>query len=202
MKGPQKRGKGCGLLLLGLLGLAGGLFFEGYPFLARQAPVVSDTLVIEGWLDDALLEQAASWAASNGVKRIYLTGGPIETGGYLVEWKTLPDMTKARMEALGLGQQFSLQAVPARKVRRGRTQAAAQALKVELNQERGAFNLASEGPHTRRSWRTFQKEFGDGVAVGSVALTPTDFNRSDWWSCSEGVRSMIGEAIAYVVELF
>lgn len=198
----RNRGTGCGLWLLGLLALAGWLFLGGYPFLARHAPVVSDHLVIEGWLNDELLEQAAGWAASNGVKRIYLTGGPIETGSYLVEWKSLPEMSKARMEALGLGAQFGLHAVPAEKVRRGRTQAAAQALKAELNLERGAFNLASEGPHTRRSWRTFQKEFGDGVAVGSVALTPTEYNRSDWWSCSEGVRSMIGEAIAYVVELF
>ncbi|MDD2239241.1 MAG: cytosine deaminase [Kiritimatiellae bacterium] len=199
----QKRGTGCGLLVLVLLLLlAGWLFWGAYPFLARHAPVVSDLLVIEGWLDDDVLEQAVGWAASNGVEQIYLTGGPIAVGSYLVAWNSLPEMTKARMEALDLGGQFDLQAVPADKVRRGRTRASARALKAELNLERGAFNLASEGPHTRRSWRTFQQVFGDGVAVGSVALTPTAYNHHDWWSCSEGVRNMIGEAIAYVVELF
>jgi hypothetical protein len=37
--------------------------------------------------------------------------------------------------------------------------------------------------------------------VGSVALTPTAYGREDWWTCSEGVRAMIGEAIAYGYDL-
>ncbi len=167
---------------------------RAYPFCAAGAGGV-DTLVIEGWLGDYLLEQAAGLAASNGVKRIVLTGGPIETGSYLVEWKTLPEMTKARLEALGHGERFELRAVPAQPVRRGRTRESARALQAEWKLERGAFNLASEGLHARRSGRAFRDEFGDGVEVGSVALTPVAYDGSDWWSCSEGVRAMIGEAV-------
>ncbi|NLG34146.1 MAG: hypothetical protein GX548_02200, partial [Lentisphaerae bacterium] len=138
MRRSRRGGGGCGVLLLVLLGLGVWLYAGAYPFLARQAPVASDTLVIEGWLGDELLEQAAGWAASNGVKRIFLTGGPIETGSYLVEWKTLPEMTKARLEALGHGGRFELQAVPAPRVRRGRTRESARALQAEWKLERGA----------------------------------------------------------------
>ena len=202
MKRSRRGGGGCGFLLLALAALGVWWVAGAYPFLARHAPVASDTLVIEGWLGDDLLEQAAGWAASNGVKRIVLTGGPIETGSYLVEWKTLPEMTKARLEALGHGERFELQAVPAQPVRRGRTRESARALQAEWKPERAALNLASEGLHARRSWRAFRDEFGDGVEVGSVALTPVEYDGSDWWSCSEGVRSMIGEAVAYVYDLF
>ena len=172
-----------------------------YPFLARQAPVKSEMLVVEGWMGDDLLLQAAGWAESNGVKKIIATGGPVETGSWLAEWKTYAEMTKARMEKLGLGQKFKLAAAPAEKVRRGRTRESARALKAALGMDRGSFNLASVGPHTRRSWRAFRDEFGDGVEVGSVALAPMEYGRDDWWSCSEGVRSVISESVAFVYDV-
>ena len=193
----RSRGGGCGALV-GLLLLGAAWAWIGlYPFLARHAPVRADVLVVEGWLSDDLLRQAAGWAESNGVRKIYATGGPIETGSFLVEWKTFADMTKARMEKLGLEKTFALAAVPADKVRRGRTRESARALKAALGPAPGAFNLASEGPHARRSWRTFRRTFGEGTEVGSVALEPAEYGSRDWWSCSEGVRSMIGEAVAY-----
>ena len=195
------RGTGCGLGLVLLAAGAGFAFAMLYPFLARQAPVPAETLVVEGWVSDDLLVQAAGWAESNGVKKIVATGGPIELGSYLAEWKTHAEMTKARMEALGLGKKFELAAAPAEKVRRGRTREAARALRAALGMERGSFNVASEGPHARRSWRAFRDEFGAGVEVGSVALAPTEYGRDDWWSCSEGVRAVVDETVAYVYDL-
>ena len=197
----RRRGGGCGLVLMLLVGAAFATWMRAYPFLARQAPVAAEVLVIEGWLGDDLLAQAAGWATSNGVKKIFATGGPIETGSYLAEWKTYAEMTKARLEKLGYAEKFELAAVPAEKVRRGRTRESARALRAELKMERGTFNLASEGPHMRRSWRAFRDEFGDGVEVGSVALTPLAYDGSDWWSCSEGVRAVMGETIAYGYDL-
>ena len=195
-----RRGEGRWLLLAMLVGLAFTAWMEAYPFLARQAPVAAETLVVEGWVSDDLLVQAAGWAGSNGVKRIVATGGPLETGSYLIEWQTYAEMTRARMAKLGLGERFELAAVPAEKVRRGRTRESARALRAALGAELGAFNVASEGPHARRSWRAFRDEFGEGAEVGSVALTPTAYNDSDWWKCSEGVRSVISEAIAFAYD--
>ena len=196
-----RRGEGRTLVLMLLVGLAFTAWMEAYPFLARQAPVAAETLVVEGWVSDDLLVQAAGWAGSNGVKRIVATGGPLETGSYLIEWQTYAEMTQARMAKLGLGEGFELAAVPADKVRRGRTRESARALRAALGAELGAFNVASEGPHARRSWRAFRDEFGEGAAVGSVALEPTAYNGDDWWKCSEGVRSVISEAIAFAYDL-
>lgn len=190
------RGAGCGLGLVLLAAGAGFVWATLYPFLARQAPVAAETLVVEGWVSDDLLVQAAGWAGSNGVKKIVATGGPIEIGSFLAEWKTYAEMTRARMEALGLGAKFELAAVPAEKVRRGRTRESARALRA-AGAVAGAFNVASEGPHARRSWRAFRDAFAGQAAVGSVALTPTEYDGTDWWRCSEGVRSVISEAVAY-----
>lgn len=192
----RRRGAGCGLGLVLLAAGAGFVWATLYPFLARQAPVAAETLVVEGWVSDDLLVQAAGWAESNGVKKIVATGGPIEIGSFLAEWKTYAEMTRARMEALGLGAKFELAAVPAEKVRRGRTRESARALKA-AGAAAGAFNVASEGPHARRSWRAFRDAFAGQAEVGSVALTPTEYDGTDWWRCSEGVRSVISEAVAY-----
>ena len=197
MSGGRGKGGGCGLLLVLLAAALGFAWAQAYPFLARQAPVPADVLVVEGWLNDDLLAQAASWAESNGVKKIVATGGPIELGGYLVAWKTYAEMTQARLKKLGLDEKFELAAVPAEKVRRGRTRESARALGTALGAHPAAFNLASEGPHARRSWRAFRDEFAGQAEVGSVALAPTAYGREDWWRCSEGVRAVIAEAIAY-----
>ena len=200
MSGGRGKGGGCGLLLVLLAAALGFAWAQAYPFLARQAPVPADVLVVEGWLNDELLAQAASWAESNGVKKIVATGGPIELGGYLVAWKTYAEMTQARLKKLGLDEKFELAAVPAEKVRRGRTRESARALRV-VGAAAGAFNVASEGPHARRSWRAFRAAFAGRAEVGSVALAPAEYDGEDWWRCSEGVRDVIGEAIAYAYDV-
>ena len=196
-----RRGEGWVVLLMLLAGLAFTAWREAYPFLARQAPVPAEVLVVEGWVSDELLLQAAGWAESNGVAVLVATGGPIELGSYLTKWKTYAEMTKARMAKLGLGERFELAAVPAEKVRRDRTRESARALRAAMGPELGAFNVASEGPHARRSWRAFRDEFAGQAAVGSVALQPTAYDDGDWWKCSEGVRAVISEAIAYAYDL-
>ena len=195
------RGTGCGLGLVLLAAGAGFAWAMLYPFLARQAPVPAEVLVVEGWMSDDLLLQAAGWAESNGVAVLVATGGPVELGSYLTKWKTYAEMTKARMAKLGLGERFELAAVPAEKVRRGRTRESARALRAAMGAELGAFNLASEGPHARRSWRAFRDEFAGQAEVGSVALAPTGYDDGDWWKCSDGARSVISEAIAYAYDL-
>lgn len=171
-----------------------------YPFLARHEPVRAEVLVVEGWLGDEMLDRAMEWAEANGAKTVVATGGPIETGSWLAEWGSLAEMTKARLAARGYGDRFEIEAAPAPGARRGRTRASARALKERYGERLGAFNLASEGPHVRRSWRAFRAEFGEIAEVGSVALEPTEYGPDDWWTCSEGVRAMVGELVAYAYD--
>ena len=172
-----------------------------YPFLARQAPVRSEILVVEGWMKEGLLDQALAWAESNGVTRIYTTGGPIEAGSRLAEWKTYAELAKGRLDRRGAGKHFDIVAAPAAEVRRGRTRESARALKAMMGMERGAFTLASKGPHMRRSWRAYQAEFGSDVEVGSLALVPADYGEADWWKRRKGVQDVAGQTLCYLYDL-
>jgi hypothetical protein len=59
-------------------------------------------------------------------------------------------------------------------------------------------DLASLGPHSRRSSILFQKAFAEEYEIGSIALTSEDYDPERWYSSSEGVRTTINELIAYV----
>jgi hypothetical protein len=57
--------------LLGVRGLASRPFFvvfvlESYPFLTITSPVPSDTLVVEGWMNEYAMKQAAAEYATIG----------------------------------------------------------------------------------------------------------------------------------------
>ena len=184
------------LLVLVLLAVAG--CNRLYPFLALSEPVDSDALVIEGWLADVPLEEALAWADAHGIKTLYLTGGPIETGSWLAPWRTYPEMTAARLEAIGAAARYDIRPVPAPRTRKDRTWLSAVTLRDALGTNAPAsLILASEGPHVRRSALLFRRVFGDAVRIGTLPLTPTDFDATDWWKSSTGVRTVLSETIAY-----
>ena len=58
------------------------------------------------------------------------------------------------------------------------------------------------GPHARRTRLLFQEAFGSKVAVGVIAVPDDAYDPRHWWRSSEGVRDVVGEAIAYVYARF
>jgi uncharacterized SAM-binding protein YcdF (DUF218 family) len=58
-------------------------------------------------------------------------------------------------------------------------------------------NLMTGGPHARRSRLMFEKAMGKGVTVGVIAIPAKGYDERRWWHSSQGVRSIIDEALAY-----
>lgn len=184
------------LLVLALL--AGGFVAGLYPFLAPNRPADSPIVVVEGWIADAPLAELLAWAETNGVTTLYITGGPITTGFWLAQWKTFPEMTLARLQALGADARYDIRAFPAPKTRKDRTYVSAVTLRDALAPDGlpASFTLASEAPHLRRSAHLFRRAFGGACEIGTLPLTPTDFDASDWYRSSAGVRTVLSEALA------
>ena len=200
----MKRLGKAALVLLVLAALLIGFVAGLYPFLSPSHPATdSSVLVFEGWVADAPLEEALAWADAHGVKSIYLTGGPITTGSWLAPWGTYAEMTAARLEALGVADRYEVRVFSAPETRKDRTFISAVALRDALGTNiPSSMTLASEGPHIRRSALLFRRAFGGKTRIGTLALTPTDFDRSDWWHSSAGVRTVLSEAIAFPYALF
>src|SRR5437660_848146 len=99
-----------------------------YPFLAVNDPVDGGALVMEGWLPDYALQEAITEFRRGHHSRIFVTGGPLENGAPLSEYRTYAELGAATLLRLGLNTN-AVQAVPAPRVRLDRTYASALALK-------------------------------------------------------------------------
>jgi hypothetical protein len=173
---------------------------EAYPFLAVNDPVDNGALVVEGWLPDYALQEAVTEFTRGHHSRIFVTGGPLESGAPLSEYRTFAELGAATLVRLGLDTN-AVQAVPAPRVRLDRTYASALALKnwlgshgvVETN-----LNVISLGPHSRRSRLLFEKALGKDYKVGIIAIENQEYDAKQWWASSAGVRSMLDEIIAYL----
>jgi hypothetical protein len=168
-------------------------------FLAVTDPVAGEVLVIEGWTSDYAYKQVIAEFGRHHYRKLYVTGGPVELGASLSEYKTFAELGAATLIRMGLNKE-AVQAVPSSPVRRDRTYASALALKHWLAQHNAlpaSLNLMSIGTHSRRSRLLFEKAFGGGVRVGIIAIENADFDANHWWRSSQGVRVVIGEMIAY-----
>ena len=171
-----------------------------YSFLAVNDPIDNGALVVEGWLPDYALQEAITEFGRGHYRRIFVTGGPLENGAPLSEYRTFADLGAATLVRLGLNTN-AVQAVPAPKVRLDRTYASAVALKNWLGPHgvtETNFNIISLGPHSRRSRLLFEKALGKDYKVGSIAIENQDYDARRWWASSAGVRSIMDEIIAYV----
>jgi hypothetical protein len=191
--------RGWVLGLLGFILVAVLVVREVHPFLAVNHPVDSKAMVIEGWLPDYALEVVVREFNRGNYEKLYVTGGPIEWGAPLSEYKTYAQRGAAILLKMGLSTNV-IQAVPGPHVRQDRTYAAAVAFHQWLVQNGVPLkevNLMSLGPHARRSWLLFEKGLGKDVMVGVTAIPIEDYDERRWWKSSQGVRMLIDESVAY-----
>jgi hypothetical protein len=172
---------------------------EVHPFLAVNDPIPGGVLVVEGWLPDYALEETIAAFQRGHYSRIFVTGGPLEEGAPLSEYREYAELGGAVLVRLGLATNL-VQAVPAHRVRRDRTYACAVALKNWLDQHRlgeTTVNVVSIGAHARRSRLLFSKALGRGYKVGIICIEDREYDPKKWWESSAGVRAVTGETIAY-----
>ncbi len=173
------------------------------PFLAFTDPVKAEVLVVEGWVPDYVLEKTLAEFKRGHYSRLYVTGGPLEKGGMLFDYKSYAELGMAILIRMGADRKL-VEAAPAPFVRRDRTFASALALKSRLQQQGlsvTGMNLVSLGVHARRSHLLFQKAMEKEIRVGIIAIEDRNYANERWWKSSSGVRAVIDELFAYVYAL-
>jgi hypothetical protein len=188
------------LALLGVFGAA-ALFVvrQAHSFLAVTETLPGGALVVEGSVPDYVLEAAINEFRRGHYEKLYVTGGPLDAGAPLVEYRTYAERGAAILLKLGLSPN-EFQAVPAPQVRQDRTYTAMIALRDHFQQNRtmpAKVNLVTRGPHARRSRLLLQYALGKEVQVGVTAVPNRDYDVVHWWRSSPGVRDVIAEALAY-----
>ncbi|MEO7008885.1 MAG: hypothetical protein ABI156_07065 [Caldimonas sp.] len=193
------------LLLIGIGAmLLAGFVFGVVGFLMPHEPAHgldghgAGTVVVEGWLDEADLDQAIAALRSRHYERVLVTGGPIESWDDARVWKTYAARAAGYLK-VRVPAGVEVIAVPAPATAKNRTYLSALMVR-EWARSAGvaldAIDLYSAGVHARRSRLVYRLAFGPAVEVGVLAATPPGFDPQRWWSSSAGAKSVVGEALS------
>ncbi len=182
-----------------------GLIINRAPyFLAIQAPIKADALLIEGWTGDTVIEAGVEEFLKGGYKYIITTGVKIYRGSSLLPYKNYADSAKAIIIASGI-EPDKVIAIPTPVVNRDRTAASAIEVKERLlkkDLEIKSLNIYSFDVHTRRSYLIYKKVLGKDFALGAISYLNTDYDPRRWWASSMGFRYITGESLAYIYARF
>jgi uncharacterized SAM-binding protein YcdF (DUF218 family) len=185
------------VVLAGGLGLILGI----HPFLAVTHRTNAKVLVVEGWVHDYGIDAAVQEFKTGHYERVYSTGGPVPgIGASSSVYDTEAHRTAGLLKEAGIPAE-DVQSVPSRFVGRDRTYNSAVALRNwfrEHDLQVRRINVLTEDAHARRTRLLFQEALGPGVGVGIISVPNPDYNARHWWRSSEGVREVVGEAVAYV----
>ncbi len=175
-----------------------------HPFLAVTSPIAAEVLVVEGWIPDYAIKQALAEFESGSYKQLVTTGGPLPIGFYLAEYKNFAELAAATLKVLGMPEQM-LTVIPVAKVASNRTHASAIALHqwlADANFQPKSINLFTNSVHGRRSWLIFKQVLTPEIPVGIISAATLYYDSTRWWNYSEGVRTVLAEAIAYIYVRF
>ncbi|RLD59955.1 MAG: YdcF family protein [Bacteroidetes bacterium] len=178
--------------------------YKTYSFLATNKPVKAEILVVEGWLPDYALKDAVNEYNSHNYKFIVTTGVPLLKGYYLSEYKDFANLSKQTLIKLGVDE-TKIIAIPTKNVKRDRTYASAIAVKNWINNNKlniKSINVYTLGSHSRRTLLLYDEAFDNKIIIGVYAHNNKDFEDDKWWTTSQGVRTVIGNFIAYIYAKF
>ena len=136
-------------------------FLESYPFLAITRPVPSDTLGVEGWMNEYAMKQAAAQYARGHYPHLFTTGGPTmgKGGGYINDFNTSASVGAELLKKAGIPRE-AIQMVPSHVNGRERTYSSAIALRDWFRENKtpvSSINVLTEGAHARRTRLLYQK---------------------------------------------
>lgn len=197
---PTWRLWSLGLVLAGLT--AYGLTARLYPWLGLSRPVQANILVVEGWVPDYILSASTNVFYQGGYERLCTSGGPVNEGFYIAGIRDYAELASLSLEKMQFPKDRLIPA-PAGPTRRHRTFESARHVRRTLLQKgyplRG-INVLTEGPHARRTWTVYQKVFGPEVPIGIISLEPRNYDPKRWWGSSDGIKTVVMEAIGWLYE--
>ncbi len=194
---------GALVVLVIVCSLAAGTVRHLGTWLAPNAPAVgrdglgASTLIVEGWLDDDVLDDALEAVRNGRYTRVVTSGGPIETWREIQPWASYAERAAEHLRRQGL-QSIPVVALPARQAANERTYLSALAVRDWLRSQgiaREEVDLFSAGVHARRSQLVYRIAFGPDVEIGILAAQPRRYDVERWWDTSEGAKAVLGELL-------
>jgi hypothetical protein len=171
-----------------------------HPFLAITCPVPADVLIVEGWSPANTMRQAAAEFRLGGCHHLLLLRPILDDTDKYQSGRYNGDYMANLLVQYGVPQEEETTLYPmvAQKDRTYHSALAARQWLAGRGMNVKSLDVATLGPHARRSRLIYEKAFGDDVKIGIIALSNREYDPAHWWRTSEGVRETLGETIAYI----
>ena len=174
---------------------------HAYELLAPTKPAPgARTLVVEGWLSRAELQQASALRRSGRYERVLITGGPIEPEQDAGGWGSYAARGAALLRE-DASSTVPVIAVPAPRTLQERTYLSALMVRdwaAQAGVQLTAVDVYTLGVHARRSRQVYGMALGNAVAIGVIAVEPTQYDGRRWWRSSSGAKMTLGEVVSLV----
>jgi hypothetical protein len=172
------------------------------PFLMPTKTIDADILIADkdiAFYHD--LKKISDEFRSKNYSMIICTGGLLEIGSNLFEYKTWAELNASKLKKLGINEKVIVPIIP-KAVERDKTFASALAVKNWLVQNKiqpKGINLISIGPYSKNSWMLYRKALGENIPVGIIAYEyGGELDHKRWWKTSSGVRTVLDAIIEYL----
>jgi len=191
---------GWALLLFALAVFLCLLVKNIHPFLAVEAPLGGQALVMEGWIPDYAQRAALEEFRSHHYRWLITTGGPLPPGTPYSDFDSYANLAGESLKAMGLGAD-SLLVVASQFAFKDRTYLEAVALRAwmrETHRDFPTLDVVSFSVHARRTRLVYAKALRGVARVGIYAPADLAYDSRRWWRASAGVRSVVDEAVGYL----
>lgn len=169
-------------------------------FLSYNNPINGKYLVLDGIMPDYSIQTAIEIFNNQNYTTVVATGSKLESGYFISEKKTMAELTYATFIELGFDS-AKIIVIPEGDILKDRTYTSALSLKKYFDKHHisGAdIDVLALGCHARRSRILFQLALGENFKVGIISVPDNSYDINKWWKTSKGVRTVIGETIAYI----
>jgi hypothetical protein len=190
------------VLLALLIGSALLLARHAGTFLAVNEPTGGDYLVVEAWMPPYTYARAAEiWQTGRYRRLIAVRVTPVDAplDAAATQYSAVGSLVRA-----GIPREAIVEAVSVG-VQKDRTFHSGMNVRRWLSDEHitgASLDVLTLGAHARRSRLLFRKALGAGYEVGVITVADREFDAAHWWRTSEGVRTVLGEFIAYIYARF
>ncbi len=174
-----------------------------HSFLALNNPLASETLVVEGWLFDYMLDAAVVEINRSNYKRIVTTGREKNFADNVLNsrFNSHAEYCKARLVERGVDGSKII-AIPSPSTKHHHTYRAAKAIAPWLL-EKGitSVNVFTGGPHGRKSYHIFRKALDRRISVGVISCEIKHYDPEYWWISKRGFSVTTRYLIGYIYAL-
>lgn len=161
-------------------------------YLTVNRPVKAEVLIVEGWLSDRALKEAAAEFIRGHYSRCLVSGATRATPAsisVLTQFGVNPALLAVADVRAGRGHKTYRRALSAR-----------QWLRIN-HPEVKALNVFTVGPHGRKSWAIFRRVFGPDYLVGVLSCPVDSKDPRLGWDSIKGALNMGRYLIGYVYGL-